>query len=103
MSEHDSKDAPWPWPDSPDALAAPQHHILRLENGRVRVIETRIPPGEIVALHTHRWPGVLHVLAWSHFIRRDQDAVVTLDTRATSGTFPPVLWAPPIELKDPAG
>ena len=40
------KKAPWPWPDSLDAMiAAPQYHSLVLENDRVRVLDTRIPVG----------------------------------------------------------
>ena len=39
----------WPWPDSLDALvAAPRHHKLLFENERVRVLEVRIPPGDLV-------------------------------------------------------
>jgi quercetin dioxygenase-like cupin family protein len=52
----------WPWPDSLDALlAAPRHHTLLLENDRVRVLETRIPAGQLVPVHTHPWPSVLYV------------------------------------------
>jgi len=43
----------WPWPDSLDALiAAPDHHSLLFENEHVRVIRTRIFPGQIVPVHT---------------------------------------------------
>ncbi|MDE3138138.1 MAG: hypothetical protein KGL59_16260, partial [Acidobacteriota bacterium] len=74
--------AAWPWPDSLDAVtAAPRHHLLRLDNDRVRVLETTIPPGDIVPLHTHRWPGLYHVLGWSDFIRRDGDGNVIFDSR----------------------
>jgi hypothetical protein len=38
---------PWPHPDSLDALvAAPKHHTLLLENEQVRVLDTRIEPGD---------------------------------------------------------
>jgi hypothetical protein len=48
------KKAPWPWPDSLDAvIAAPQYHRLVLENERVRVLDTQIPSGDIVPVHTH--------------------------------------------------
>jgi uncharacterized protein len=74
----------WPWPDSMDALvAAPDHHTLLMENERVRVVRTRIPPGQIVPVHTHRWPGVLFIVAWSDLIRRDPQGNVLLDTRQT--------------------
>ena len=65
----------WPWPGSLDALqAAPRHHRLLYENDRVRVLEVRIPRGETVPVHTHRWPAVLHVQRWSEHVRRDKRA-----------------------------
>jgi len=86
----------WPWPDSLDALiAAPKHHTLLFENDRVRVLDTRIAPGDTAPLHTHRWPCVLHILGWSDFVRRDQGGQVLVDTR-TAGSKPPpqVMWGP---------
>ena len=45
-----------------DALsAAPGQHRLLLENEQVRVLDTRIAPGEKTPLHTHIWPGVLYI------------------------------------------
>ena len=47
------------WLPELDALvAAPKHHRLLFENDRVRVLDTRIAPGDTVPLHTHRWPAV---------------------------------------------
>ncbi len=89
----------WPWPDSLDALAAaPRHHSLRLENDCVRVLETIIEPGDTVPLHTHRWPGVYHVLGWSDFIRRDGDGNVIFDsrTRPAPPATPFVQWSEPL-------
>jgi hypothetical protein len=74
--------ADWPWPDSLDALvAAPRHHQLVLENDRVRVLDTRIPAGDVVPVHTHRWPAVYYTISTGEFIRRDGDGNVLLDTR----------------------
>ena len=90
---------PWPWPDSLDALAAaPRHHSLRFENERVRVLETIIAPGDNVPLHTHRWPGVYHVLGWSDFIRRDAEGNVLFDsrTRPAPPAAPFVQWSEPL-------
>ena len=54
----------WPWPDSLDArTAAPRHHSLVLENERVRVLDTRIPVGDTVPVHTHRWPAVYYTIS----------------------------------------
>jgi quercetin dioxygenase-like cupin family protein len=74
----------WEWPDSLDALAAaPGFHSLVFENDDVRVLETRIGPGETVPVHTHRWPSVLYVFSTGHVIRRDGEGRVLTDTRAT--------------------
>ena len=73
---------PWPWPDSLDALAAaPGHHQLMLENDRVRVLDTRIPSGDVVPVHTHRWPAIYYSISPGDFIRRDGEGNVLLDTR----------------------
>ena len=73
----------WEWPDSLDALAAASaFHRLVLENDDVRVLETRIGPGETVPLHTHRWPSVLYVLAAGHVVRRDHEGRLLTDSRA---------------------
>ncbi len=89
----------WRWPDSLDALvAAPGHHILLLENERMRVVRTRILPGQIVPVHTHRWPGVLFITVWSDLLRRDSVGNVLLDTRQLTdkpGLNVP-LWQEPL-------
>ncbi|HEX5379229.1 MAG TPA: hypothetical protein VFW47_11675 [Phenylobacterium sp.] len=82
-----------------DAMSASQeHHSVLLENDRVRVLDTRLGPGERTAVHTHRWPGALYVLSWSDFVRYDPDGNVLLDSRTMPA--PPVggsaLWSPPL-------
>ena len=73
---------PWPWPDSLDALiAAPKHHRLVFENDRVRVLDTLIPVGDIVPVHTHRWPAVYYTIQISDFIRRDGEGNLLFDSR----------------------
>jgi predicted metal-dependent enzyme (double-stranded beta helix superfamily) len=72
----------WPWPDSLDALAAaPAHHQLLLEDEQVRVLHTRIAPGDVVPLHCHRWGGVAYLQSWSHFIRRNEKGEILFDSR----------------------
>ena len=72
----------WRWPDELDALsAAPENHRLLLENERVRVLQTHIPVGATTPVHTHRWPSIEYVLSGSHFVRRDGNGNVKLDTR----------------------
>jgi hypothetical protein len=96
----------WPWPDALDALqAAPKHHRLIFENDRVRVLDTRIAPGDTVPVHTHRWPAVLHVMTWSDFVRCDADGRVVLDTRGRPplGPLPLAFWSealPPHTLEN---
>lgn len=43
-------------------LAALDFHRVLLENDSIRVPETRIEPGQVVPLHTHRWPAVYYHL-----------------------------------------
>lgn len=113
----------WPWPSSLDALqVAPRHHRLLYENDRVRVLEVRIPCGEIVPVHTHQWPAVLHLQSWSEHVRRDETGQVVFDSRGAAyrSDVPAAVWCEPlpphsvenvgeaellvvsIELKDPA-
>lgn len=91
--------ASWEWPDSLDALvAAPKHHSLLFENERVRVVHTHIPVGDLVPVHTHRWPGVVYTLSWSDFIRRDDRGKVLFDSRtvAPPQKHPAVQWIEPL-------
>lgn len=86
------------WPNDLDALtAAPAYHSLLMENELVRVLDTNVPPGRTVPLHTHRSPSVLYILSWSDFIRRDAEGTVVLDSRSIgktpSGT---ALWSAPL-------
>jgi hypothetical protein len=72
----------WPWPEELDALVvAAEYHTLLMENEFVRVVQTRILPGQTVPVHTHRWPFVAFIVSWSDIVRRDPDGKVTLDTR----------------------
>jgi hypothetical protein len=78
--------AAWPWPDSLDAvIAAPQYHRLVLENDRVRVLDTRIPAGDIVPVHTHRWPAIYYTIAPGDFVRRDGNGNLLFDSRTVPG------------------
>jgi hypothetical protein len=82
-----------------DALAkAPHHHERLLENDAVRVLDTRVRPGERTPVHAHEWPAALYVLGWSDFVRRDPDGNVLLDSRALPSrpAVGSALWGPPI-------
>ena len=85
----------WEYPDSLDAMvAAPGSHRVLHENEDVRVLETRIGPGETVPLHTHRWPSILYILATGHHVRRDDEGRVIGDTRTADSPPEPgtTLW-----------
>jgi hypothetical protein len=83
----------WAWPDSLDALvAAPGNHSLLYENERVRVVQTRILPGHSTQIHTHRWPSVMFVFAWSDLLRLDDLGNVLMDTRQSAEI--PALHSP---------
>ena len=87
------------WPDELDALvAAPDYHELLMENDRVRVVRTLVPPGHQTPVHTHRWPGVLHVISWSPFVRRDDQGNVMVDSRTIEALAAPgpVMWSDPL-------
>ena len=90
MSE---SNAAWPWPDSLDAVvAAPKHHKLVFENDRLRVLDTRIPPGDLVPVHTHRWPAVYYTITPGDFIRRDGEGRMLLDTRIDPRPMGRGIW-----------
>lgn len=88
-----------PWLPSLDAMtAAPDHHEILLENDQVRVLDTRLAPGERTPVHTHPWPSVLYVLQWSDFVRRDADGNVLVDSRtfAAKPENGATLWSAPL-------
>ena len=87
------------WPDSLEAMvAAPEHHEVLLENERVRVLDSRIKPGETVPVHTHRWASVLYILGTSDFIRYDNEGNVVFDSRTKESSIEAgtVTWSPPL-------
>lgn len=93
--------APTPprWPEHLDAvIAAPEHHRVLLDNPSVRVLETRIAPGQTVRLHTHRWPAVHYFLARGEIVRRDEAGNIEFDSRVNrqAGAAPEAVWSPPL-------
>jgi hypothetical protein len=89
----------WEWPGALDAVvAAPDHHSLVLENDRVRALVATVQPGDVVPLHTHRWPGVQYLVGVSDFVRRDGDGNVLVDSRGLDlpKDGPLALWSEPL-------
>ena len=75
--------------------ADPDHHKVLFENEIVRVIETTIRAGDTTPVHTHLAPTAMYVISGSHFVRRDPDGTVTMDTRADpSFVMPRVMYSP---------
>ena len=92
-------DAPHPATHALDAMRqAPAHHAILLDNARVRVLDTRVEPGQRTPVHAHEWPAALYVLSWSDFIRYDPAGNVLLDSRTLPATpaIGTALWGGPI-------
>jgi hypothetical protein len=86
------------WPEELDALrAAPGHHALLFENDKVRILDTNIAPGDMVPLHTHRWPSALYVISFNNFVRRDAAGNILVDSRKSgSAAHVSALWSEPL-------
>ena len=61
------------------------------------MLDTRIPAGDTVPVHTHRWPAVYYTIQTAHFVRRDKDGNVTFDSRTLTTPRPPANWADCLE------
>jgi len=87
-------------PEHDAMTAATQHHKTLLENDSVRVLETRIRPGERTAVHSHPWPAALYVVNFSDFVRYDPDGQVLADSRSMGEKPQPgsALWSPPVPV-----
>jgi mannose-6-phosphate isomerase-like protein (cupin superfamily) len=80
-------------------VAAPEHHEVPLESDCVRVLDSRIKPGETVPVHTHRWASVLYVLGRSDLIRYDNEGNAVFDSRTAASSIEAgmVTWSPPLQ------
>ncbi|MGD9563226.1 MAG: hypothetical protein AB7F88_13570 [Pyrinomonadaceae bacterium] len=82
-----------------DAMVkAPDHHFVLLDNSKVRVLDTKVEPGQRTPVHAHEWPAALYVLSWSDFVRYGPDRNVLLDSRSLSAkpAVGSALWGDPI-------
>ena len=94
------KEEEYEWHDELDAMtAAPDHHEILLENEHVRVLDSRIRPGDATPVHTHRWPGVLYILGTSDFVRFDPQGNAIFDSRTAeaSAEIGKTIWSPPLQ------
>ncbi len=88
------------WQDNLDAMtAAPDHHEVLLENEHVRVLDSRVRPGDVTPVHTHRLPGVLYILGTSDFVRCDREGNVIFDSRTSEAKaeIGQAIWSPPLQ------
>ncbi|MGN6850072.1 MAG: cupin domain-containing protein [Sphingomicrobium sp.] len=88
-------------PDARDLdamVAAPDHHEVLLENERVRVLDTRLAPGQRTPIHTHASSAALYMMSWSDFLRRDAQGNVIVDSRSWERrpVIGEALWLPPL-------
>lgn len=82
-----------------DAMrAAPDHHLVLLENDRVRVLDTRLGPNDRTPVHAHQWPAALYFMSWSDFVRYDPQGHVLIDSRqmAVKPSVGSALWSSPL-------
>jgi quercetin dioxygenase-like cupin family protein len=82
-----------------DALrTAAANHPLLMENHKVRVLDTRVAPGQRTPVHAHEWGAALYVLSWSDFVRYDAVGHVLLDSRnmASKPAAGSSFWVDPI-------
>jgi hypothetical protein len=76
-------------------IAAPHHHTVVFENEHVRVLETVIAAIDSAPLHSHLAKHLMLVNSGSHYVRRDADGTLLLDTRSIEPPFvmPSMLWS----------
>jgi len=99
---NDSSD--WSWPQSLDAVtAAPDSHIVLMENERVRVVEVVIPPGEKEPMHTHRWPSVMLVDRAARIRYYDEDENVAFESPERGADETAEQSPPETEWMEPEG
>ncbi|HVR91317.1 MAG TPA: hypothetical protein VHG29_09530 [Novosphingobium sp.] len=88
-----------PTQDPLDAMiVAPDHHVVIFENEQVRVLDTRLAPGERTAVHAHQWRAALYVISWSDFVRRDETGAIIVESRTWDHRPAPgeAIWGPPL-------
>jgi hypothetical protein len=62
--------------------------------------------GDTAPVHTHRWPAVYYTLNFSHFIRRDGEGKVPMDSRLLLTALPSAAWLdclPPHSIENVGG
>jgi hypothetical protein len=60
----------------------------------VRVLDVTVAPGEVEAVHSHRWPSALCFMAAGDFIDRNGDGKVIFDARTMKRPLklPLTIW-----------
>lgn len=89
---------PADWPKHLDAVAAAsKNHKVLLENDKVRVLDVTVAPGEVEAVHSHRWPSVLYFIEAGDFVDRDASGKIIFDSRTLKAplVFPLAMYKEP--------
>lgn len=76
------------WPPHLDAVAAaPQSHIVLLENEAVRVLRVTIEPGHKEPQHTHQWPSTFILVSPARIRYYDLNDAIQFETDGTATPF----------------
>lgn len=81
-------------------MAAPGNHRVLLENDTVRVLQVEVGPGEVEAIHSHRWPSVMHIQTPQPLLdilyKEENGALVEVRRQEIPlGQPPAAMWVPP--------
>lgn len=81
-------------------VAAPKNHLILLKNDAVRVLQVDLAPGEVEAIHSHRWPSVMHIETPQPLLdilyREDNGRLVESGRHEIPlGRPPAAMWFPP--------
>jgi len=84
-----------------DAVAAaPANHKILLENDAVRVLQVEVAPGDVEAIHSHRWPSVMHIQSPQPLLdimyRSESGTLIEVGRQEVPlGRPPAMIWVPP--------
>lgn len=89
--------ADWPWSDDLDAVAAaPDSHLILLENERVSYLKVILEPGVKEPYHTHRWPSVFVLIQPAQIRYYDETGQVLFETNPEVNQKPEAVeWVAP--------
>ena len=57
-------------------IAAPNAHRIVYENDSLRILESRLKPGQFVPFHTHQWDNIILIIQGSRFRCDDGENII---------------------------